>query len=58
MARFVVITLGERGALSSFDGLRVTVPASPVADTLEAGDASTTGLLHHLAVLGYLGGQL
>ncbi|MGA5193081.1 carbohydrate kinase family protein [Streptomyces exfoliatus] len=59
-ARLVVITLGGHGALASLDGVRVTVPAPPVAvvDTVGAGDSFTAGLLHRLAVLGHLGGRL
>ncbi|MET8081865.1 carbohydrate kinase [Streptomyces sp. NPDC005303] len=59
-ARLVVITLGERGALASLDGRRITVPAPPVdvADTVGAGDSFTAGLLHRLAALGHLGGRL
>ncbi|MEU1278001.1 carbohydrate kinase [Streptomyces sp. NPDC005805] len=55
----VVITLGERGALASLDGERVTVPAPPVrvVDTVGAGDSFTAGLLHHLGVQGALGGR-
>ncbi|MFY7567201.1 PfkB family carbohydrate kinase [Streptomyces sp. WI04-05B] len=39
-ARLVVITLGERGALASLNGVRVTVltPAVDVVDTVGAGD--------------------
>jgi fructokinase len=59
-ARLVVITLGERGALASLDGQRVTVPAPPVdvVDTVGAGDSFTAGLLHRIAALGHLGGRL
>lgn len=58
--RLVVITLGERGALVSLDGSRVTVPAPSVTvvDTVGAGDSFTAGLLHHLGALGHLGGRL
>ncbi|WP_381802786.1 carbohydrate kinase [Streptomyces niveus] len=59
-ARFVVITLGGRGALASLDGLRIAVPspAVDVVDTVGAGDSFTAGLLHRLAALGHLGGRL
>ncbi|QFQ97005.1 carbohydrate kinase [Streptomyces phaeolivaceus] len=59
-ARLVVITLGERGALASLDGHRVTVPAPAVnvVDTVGAGDSFTAGLLHRLCALGHLGGRL
>ncbi|WP_060888205.1 carbohydrate kinase family protein [Streptomyces caniscabiei] len=59
-ARLVVITLGERGALASLDGHRVTVPAPSVdvVDTVGAGDSFTAGLLHRLLALGHLGGRL
>jgi fructokinase len=59
-ARLVVITLGERGALASLDGQRVTVPAPPVdvVDTVGVGDSFTAGLLHRIAALGHLGGRL
>ncbi|WP_432075388.1 carbohydrate kinase family protein [Streptomyces wuyuanensis] len=59
-AHLVVITLGERGALASLDGARVTVPVQPaqVIDTVGAGDSFTAGLLHHLATLGRLGSRL
>ncbi|WEH16986.1 carbohydrate kinase [Streptomyces sp. VNUA24] len=59
-ARLVVITLGERGALASLDGVHVTVPtpAVDVVDTVGAGDSFTAGLLHRLAALGHLGGRL
>jgi fructokinase len=58
--RLVVITLGERGAVASLDGVRVTVPAPAVdvVDTVGAGDSFTAGLLHRLANLGHLGGRL
>jgi fructokinase len=58
--RLVVITLGERGALASLDGRRVTVatPTVDVVDTVGAGDSFTAGLLHRLATLGHLGGRL
>ncbi|MBB1246228.1 carbohydrate kinase [Streptomyces durbertensis] len=59
-APLVVVTLGERGALLSLDGVRTTVPGRPVrvADTVGAGDSFTAGFLHHLATLGRLGGRL
>lgn len=59
-ARLVIITLGERGALASLDGARITVPAPTVdvVDTVGAGDAFTAGLLHRLTALGHLGGRL
>ncbi|GAA0526488.1 carbohydrate kinase [Paractinoplanes ferrugineus] len=59
-ARLIVITLGERGALASLDGRRVTVPApaTDVVDTVGAGDSFTAGLLHRLNALGHLGGRL
>ncbi|WP_033221820.1 carbohydrate kinase family protein [Kitasatospora phosalacinea] len=59
-ARLVVVTLAERGALASLDGRRVRVaaPATPVADTVGAGDSFTAGLLHSLAARGHLGGRL
>ncbi|MBB1256428.1 carbohydrate kinase family protein [Streptomyces alkaliterrae] len=59
-AHLVVLTLGERGALLSLDGVRTTVPGHPthVVDTVGAGDSFTAGLLHHLATLGRLGGRL
>ncbi|MFI1522649.1 carbohydrate kinase [Kitasatospora cineracea] len=59
-ARLVVVTLAERGALASLDGhrIRVPAPATPVADTVGAGDAFTAGLLHSLAAQGHLGGRL
>jgi fructokinase len=59
-ARLVVITLGARGSLASFDGHRVTVPAAPanVVDTVGAGDAFMGGLLHHLHTAGLLAPRL
>lgn len=59
-ARLVVVTFGERGALASLDGHRVTVPAPAVdvVDTVGAGDSFTAGLLHRLGDLGHLGGRL
>ncbi|WP_328224281.1 carbohydrate kinase family protein [Streptomyces sp. NBC_00310] len=59
-ARLVVITLGADGALASLDGERVRVPAvaTPVVDTVGAGDSFTAGLLHHLGAGGFLGGRL
>ncbi|MFJ6215745.1 carbohydrate kinase [Streptomyces sp. NPDC092296] len=58
--RLVVVTLGDRGALASLDGRRVTVPAAPatVVDTVAAGDSFTAGLLHLLRTRGLLGGRL
>ncbi|MFE7278242.1 carbohydrate kinase [Streptomyces sp. NPDC057623] len=59
-ARLVVITRGADGALASLDGERVQVPAvaTPVVDTVGAGDSFTAGLLHHLGARGLLGGRL
>ncbi|GHD03764.1 fructokinase [Streptomyces violarus] len=59
-ARLVVITRGGDGALASLDGERVRVPAvaTPVVDTVGAGDSFTAGLLHHLGAHGFLGGRL
>ncbi|NNN31141.1 carbohydrate kinase [Streptomyces sp. S3(2020)] len=59
-ARLVVITRGADGALVSLDGERVAVPAvaTPVVDTVGAGDSFTAGLLHHLGARGLLGGRL
>lgn len=59
-ARLVVITRGADGALASLDGERVQVPAvaTPVVDTVGAGDSFTAGLLHHLGAHGLLGGRL
>ncbi|MCX3286819.1 carbohydrate kinase [Streptomyces sp. NEAU-H22] len=59
-ARLVVITRGADGALASLDGERVQVPAvaTPVVDTVGAGDSFTAGLLHHLGTHGLLGGRL
>ncbi|MFH9001939.1 carbohydrate kinase [Streptomyces afghaniensis] len=59
-ARLVVITRGADGALASLDGERVRVPAvaTPVVDTVGAGDSFTAGLLHHLGTRGLLGGRL
>ncbi|ANS70341.1 fructokinase [Streptomyces lincolnensis] len=59
-ARLVVITRGADGALASLDGERVQVPAvaTPVVDTVGAGDSFTAGLLHHLDTRGLLGGRL
>ncbi|WP_033307803.1 carbohydrate kinase [Streptomyces iakyrus] len=59
-ARLVVITRGAEGALASLDGERVQVPAvaTPVVDTVGAGDSFTAGLLHHLGTHGLLGGRL
>ncbi|GAA2321184.1 carbohydrate kinase [Streptomyces hawaiiensis] len=59
-ARLVVITRGAGGALASLDGERVRVPAvaTPVVDTVGAGDSFTAGLLHHLGTHGLLGGRL
>jgi fructokinase len=59
-ARLVVITRGADGALASLDGRRVHVPAvaTPVVDTVGAGDSFTAGLLHHLGTQGLLGGRL
>ncbi|WP_030951712.1 carbohydrate kinase family protein [Streptomyces sp. NRRL S-481] len=58
--RLVVITRGADGALASLDGERVRVPAvaTPVVDTVGAGDSFTAGLLHHLDSHGLLGGRL
>ncbi|MEV5488536.1 carbohydrate kinase [Streptomyces bobili] len=58
--RLVVITLGAGGALASFDGERLLVPAvaTRVVDTVGAGDSFTAGLLHHLGARGLLGGRL
>ncbi|MFB6846046.1 carbohydrate kinase [Streptomyces sp. NPDC056373] len=58
--RLVVITRGAGGALASLDGERVRVPAvaTPVVDTVGAGDSFTAGLLHHLGTHGLLGGRL
>ncbi|MEU0202417.1 MULTISPECIES: carbohydrate kinase [unclassified Streptomyces] len=58
--RLVVITRGAAGALASLDGERVQVPAvaTPVVDTVGAGDSFTAGLLHHLGTHGLLGGRL
>ncbi|MEV6057238.1 carbohydrate kinase [Streptomyces sp. NPDC052107] len=58
--RLVVITLGSDGALASLDGERLQVPAvaTPVTDTVGAGDSFTAGLLHHLGTRGLLGGRL
>ncbi|PPS73835.1 MULTISPECIES: carbohydrate kinase family protein [Streptomyces] len=58
--RLVVITRGADGALASLDGERVRVPAvaTPVVDTVGAGDSFTAGLLHHLGTHGLLGGRL
>ncbi|MYS91637.1 MULTISPECIES: carbohydrate kinase family protein [Streptomyces] len=59
-ARLVVITRGAEGALASLDGERVRVPAvaTPVVDTVGAGDSFTAGLLHHLGTHELLGGRL
>ncbi|MGX1560117.1 carbohydrate kinase family protein [Streptomyces sp. NPDC055506] len=59
-ARLVVITRGADGALASLDGERVRMPAvaTPVVDTVGAGDSFTAGLLHHLGAHGLLGGRL
>ncbi|MGR3931705.1 carbohydrate kinase family protein [Streptomyces sp. BRA346] len=59
-ARLVVITRGADGAVASLDGERVRVPAvaTPVVDTVGAGDSFTAGLLHHLGTHGLLGGRL
>lgn len=59
-ARLVVITRGADGALASLDGERVRVPAvaTPVVDTVGAGDSFAAGLLHHLGARGLLGGRL
>ncbi|MER5204777.1 carbohydrate kinase [Streptomyces sp. NPDC002825] len=56
----VVITRGERGAVASLNGERISVPTPPadVVDTVGAGDSFTAGLLHHLGVKGLLGGRL
>ncbi|MEV0491514.1 carbohydrate kinase family protein [Streptomyces atratus] len=56
----VVITRGERGAITSLDGERAAVPAprTDVVDTVGAGDSFTAGLLHHLGAKGLLGGRL
>jgi fructokinase len=58
--RLVVITLGEHGALASFEGTRITVPAPKVepVDTVGAGDAFNAGLLHWLDAHERLGGRL
>ncbi|MFB7841944.1 carbohydrate kinase [Microbacterium sp. NPDC056052] len=49
-ARFVVVTRGSEGCLALVDGVRFTRPARPVvvADTIGAGDAFMSGLLHAL----------
>jgi fructokinase len=59
-ARLVVITRGAGGALASLDGERLRVPAvaTPVVDTVGAGDSFTAGLLHQLGARGLLGGRL
>ncbi|MDQ1021249.1 PfkB family carbohydrate kinase [Streptomyces afghaniensis] len=61
-ARLVVITFGGRGALASFDGLRVAVAVAASAvdavDTVGAGDSFTAGLLRRPAAFGHLGGRL
>ncbi|MFJ8469223.1 carbohydrate kinase family protein [Streptomyces swartbergensis] len=59
-ARLVVITRGGEGAVASLDGERVQTPAvaTPVVDTVGAGDSFTAGLLHHLGARGLLGGRL
>ncbi|MFI9271714.1 carbohydrate kinase [Kitasatospora sp. NPDC052896] len=56
----VVLTLGDRGALVSLNGTRLSVPAvrTRVVDTVGAGDAFTGGLLHALAGRRLLGGRL
>ncbi|MFI7019171.1 carbohydrate kinase [Streptomyces sp. NPDC050164] len=58
--RLVVITRGAEGAVASLDGERVQMPAvaTPVVDTVGAGDSFTAGLLHHLGAQGLLGGRL
>lgn len=58
--RVVVITRGGAGAVASFDGRRITVPARPVTpvDTVGAGDAFTAGLLYSLHKGGVLDNKL
>ncbi|KJL32509.1 carbohydrate kinase family protein [Microbacterium azadirachtae] len=49
-ARFVVVTRGSEGCLALVDGAWFSLPARPVvvADTIGAGDAFMSGLLHAL----------
>jgi fructokinase len=58
--RLVVLTRGPHGAVASFDGTRVEVPAVPVTivDTVGAGDSFTAGLLHSLWRGGHLARRL
>lgn len=53
-ARFVVVTRGSEGCLALVDGVRFALPARPVvvADTIGAGDAFMSGLLHALLRVG------
>lgn len=51
----VIVTLGERGALASWRGRKVRVPARTVrlVDTIGAGDTFTAGLVYGLYWLGF-----
>jgi fructokinase len=58
--RLVVVTRGAKGAVASYDGIRIRVPAPAVqtVDTVGAGDSFTAGLLHWLHAHGRLGARL
>ncbi len=56
----VVVSLGADGAFASLRGEQVRVPIAPtdLVDTVGAGDSFHGGMMHHLAVVGALGGRL